>query len=64
MNHAAWAESLGFDCYWYADERFYHEPMLGRGHRTGDVDDSAWSGSRRSQDTTPGIGGGCDELRQ
>jgi 5,10-methylenetetrahydromethanopterin reductase len=29
MDHATWVESLGFDCYWYADERFYHEPYVG-----------------------------------
>jgi 5,10-methylenetetrahydromethanopterin reductase len=29
ITYAQFVESLGFDCFWYADERFYHEPYVG-----------------------------------
>lgn len=29
MAYAQFVESRGFDCFWYADERFYHEPYVG-----------------------------------
>ena len=65
MNHAAWVESLGFDCYWYADERFYHEPYVGLAAialATSTIRLGPAVGDPKTRH--PALIADCDELRQ